>query len=221
MAITKVNSSPAYCKTKIANATKKVSSPVTKCVTIDETQNVAYRNTQWTRKEANKAWYAPADYQRMKQETVALAQYVYKSEQEVQDVEDSYTNVLVYVYNLCMDATSERQCKLPKDAKKLLKRAVRKWANRTGLEKICIAPLGNDKRRRRNEYTDAVLDAQDEAMEGCTTPMERAERIRQATESITRASRFFAHFMASVSKIGEMEDAGEEYTCGEYNTVHM
>lgn len=214
MAITKLVSSPTLAsKTKCQPSSKRSSfsirstkasstANVVKQVCFNESQNVLYANTQWTRNEARRAWFSNTEFDAMKRETIALTKQVYRAEQEIIDQEhESYTNVLVYVYDLCRQAEKEKQCKLPNDARKLLKNTVRKWANRTGLEKLCICDIAMDKRQRRKELAETVLDTQEKNMD--KSPMERAKLIRAASLVVTRPSRFFARFMASASKVGE------------------
>ena len=139
----------------------------------------------------------------MKEDAMSLARFVFKNERSVAEQEESWTNVLWHVYSLCNDAANEKDAKtvLPRETKKNLKRAVRKWSSRTGLEKLAIAEISNDKRQRRSDATETVLKYQ--YLYRKKPEPERVELIRQASEKISRTSRFFSRQLASASK---MED---------------
>eukprot|EP00977_Amphora_coffeiformis_P014537 scaffold4093_cov166-Amphora_coffeaeformis.AAC.6 len=171
-------------------------------ISIDETKNVVYENTQWTHHESRSFWYSPQEFKIMKGETINVARSLITSENELAKThQDSYANVILKVYQICMDADREKCTTLPKENKKLLKRTIRKSVSRTGLEKLCITDIGQDKRRRRVELTNTVLDVQDDNMDKPAD--ERAELMRVASRKISRASRLFARHMAAASK---MED---------------
>ena len=200
MAFTKVSpSSPTAAKQCCDNPVVKKR---VRAVSINLSKNVVYENTHWTHRESKLTWYSPAEFKVMKNDTIDVARSLMKRENELAEIDEaSYLNVILNVYRICMDADSEKSTKLPKENKKLLKKTVRKWHSRTGLEKLCISEIGQDKRRRRLQLANAVLDEQDENMDKSAN--ERAELMRVASRKLSRASRLFARHMAAASRVEE------------------
>ena len=199
MAINKAApSSPSAAKQRCENASsvrKRV-----RRISFNESKNVVYENTQWTYRESKLTWYSPQEFQSMKGDTIHVARSLMKMENEIAKTNaDSYLNVILKVYQLCMEADNEKCTKLPKENKKSLKQTLRKAVSRTGLEKVCITDIGHDKRRRRIQLTDAVLDVQDDNIDKPSD--ERAELMRVASRKFSRTSRLFARHMAAASMV--------------------
>ena len=104
-------------------------------------------------------------------------------------------NTILRVYDLCCEAPKETDDSILSNSDKALLTMLIGMANtRTGLEKVCIREISNDKRYRRRQLSDLVLRIQ--ATHQAATTRTRAELVRLTSESVTRASRLFARHMA-------------------------
>lgn len=194
--ITIVPTSPCSAKHSDNSTAKNPS----RSVCFDETKNVFYRNTQWCKKVAKNSWYSPQDFKAMKDTCIYNARSVYNKEKDCEE-DDTYSVVILRVYKHCMNATAEKETQLPREDKRALRKTLRKWTNRVGLEKLCIAGIGFDKKSRRVDLPKRILACQATYMD--RPAQERAELIRATSLSITRTSRLFSEYIASVSKMDQ------------------
>lgn len=169
-------------------------------VSFDESKNVMYDTAAWTKDDFRRRWYRNSDYKVMKDTMINLARSIWRKENELGDSEDSFKNVVLRVHSFCLQAqTEEEAASLPKDDKKLLKKTLRKFIDRAGIEKVCITEVGSDKRQRRGELYKKVLGVYANSV-GCSLE-EREEQFRKVSERVSLPSRLFAQHMAVAIRI--------------------
>ena len=165
-----------------------------RCVSFDEKQNEAYENHTWCREESHLSWYSAEELHTIKEKCHTLARQIYKSEKNFVEMQTSYRNVLIRVYDACCQTPSEqKEPTITQQDTMLLQKIITKSNTRTGLERVCIRQIAHDRRFRRGQVVDAVL-----GIQACKSGSERAktELTRMSSECVSRASRRFARFMA-------------------------
>ena len=93
----------------------------------------------------------------MKESSYNQAKQIWRRERRLTD-EKSYMNVILRVYDACCDAPQETDDSVLSTVDSKLMTILIGLANtRTGLEKICIRQIANDKRYRRGQLLDLVF----------------------------------------------------------------
>ena len=196
MAVTKLIPSP-IAKKRVLNdeVVSKMKKALRPRVTFNESRNVAFDNTQWCEEDCKQTWYSMGELQDIKTEAYNLAKLIHKKEKETENLEDTYKNVLLRVYDACCDVAGGEKVVLSNKDKLLLMKILAKSSTRTGLERICIREIAHDRHVRRGEVVDAILGIQEHSSKAAS---ERtcAELSRLSSESVSRASRLFARYMA-------------------------
>jgi len=216
MAITKPIPSPIAAKHVLVNeevirGMKKSHRP--RVVSFDESKNVAIENRQWLEEDCRQSWYSTEELCIMKQECYTLARLIHKKEKETEQLNDTYKNVLLRVYDACcaVQANGEKPIVSQRD-RLLLMKIVNKASTRAGLERLCIREIAHDRHFRRGEVVDAVLDIQrygrsrdrrrrcngddNDHDAACSEDHACTELSRLSSESLSRPSRLFARYMA-------------------------
>ena len=160
-------------------------------VTFDETRNQIFPNRQWNKRDCVRRWYSKRDVALIKEYSLALA----KGRRSSKSASDqSYKKVLLNVYDECCHAVSDAS-DLSTLGEFSLRVFMARSNSRIGLEKTSVAEIDYDKRCRRMDLVDVVMEAQNTYKTG--KPQAKAELIRMASESITRPARLFAHHIAA------------------------
>lgn len=163
-------------------------------VSFDESKNVLHINVAWSFEDSKNSWYNKSDFQRMKESCNTQAKQIWKRERRIKD-ENSYMQAILRVYDICCETPKEiDECVLSQTDKALLTVLIGKANTRTGLEKMCIRELANDKRNRRATLVDLVLKIQ--ATHKAGSIQAYTELMRLSSESVSHASRRFARHMA-------------------------
>eukprot|EP00977_Amphora_coffeiformis_P014350 scaffold3973_cov161-Amphora_coffeaeformis.AAC.19 len=108
--------------------------------------------------------------------------------------DESYKKVLLNVYDECCDALSD-ESSLSTLGQFSLRIFIGRSNSRIGLEKTSVGEIDFDKRCRRFDLVDIVLDAQATYKTG--KPQAKAELVRMASESVSRPARLFARHIAA------------------------
>lgn len=106
----------------------------------------------------------------------------------------AYKRILLSVYDECCAAPSE-DAALSTLGAYSLRVFVGKSHSRVGLEKTSVGEIDHDKKCRRGDLVEAVLDAQETFRAG--KPAVRAELIRVASERVSLPGRLFARHIAT------------------------
>lgn len=168
-----------------------------RAVTFDESRNTAYVNEQLSAEESRQTWINQVDYQAMKDAAYSHAKQIWKKERRMVQMEGSYSNSLLRVYDACCEATQESAATsnssiLSPQDQQAFAHMIGKANTRTGLEKICIREIAYDKRQRRFEATDLVLHLQQQGRSSASA----AALMALSCQTVSRASRLFAREMA-------------------------
>ena len=160
-------------------------------VKFDETRNQVIPNKQWNKRDCMRRWYSKREITLMKEYSLALA----KGRRNSKSASDaSYKKVLLNVYDECCDAESDDSALSTLGAFSL-RVFIGRSNSRIGLEKTSVGEIDYDKRCRRFDLLDVVMDAQVTYKAG--KPQAKAELIRMASESVTRPARLFARHVAA------------------------
>ena len=162
----------------------------------DASCNRIYRNTQWSKKRARKQWYTAQEFQAFKEANFDTAQKIHKKSRRVTSFDFQYKQLILHIYDACAAASNEQE---QEDASKfiaaeyqsLLRQAFWTASYRIGLEKTFLREIAHDKKYRRHEVAQRVLQAQAHDPSG-----DRPALMRLASMSVSRTSRLFAHYMA-------------------------
>jgi hypothetical protein len=187
-------------------------------VTFEESHNVTYENKQWGWEDSRQSWYTKVDYDTMKDAAYNQAKQIWKKERRTatDGSSSSYSSILLRVYDACCEVTHEEPqgSILSEPERKLFQQIVGKAQTRTGLEKMCIREIAYDKRQRRIELTDLVLQVQaalNSSSSSFSSSLSQlsveesvatdysyraATLLRTSCETVSRASRLFAREMA-------------------------
>lgn len=165
-------------------------------VSFDETRNVWHEEPVWTTTDMQEQWYSKKEIQRMRDDKKAA----YKSINA--DTSDAYKEALLRVYETCLQAQpNKKKGRLPKDAKKELKRVFREQRDRVGLERFCVADVADGHRTRRHSLVHEVVELHAQQTRNTPlTPLEQAEILRRSCEFISLPSRLFAYHTAVASQ---------------------
>lgn len=190
MAITvKLSPSSPVTKSKVTIDKSIVPKVHRRRVSFDEKKNKAYDNERWTAEECQQLWYSRLDFKNMKFICASLVTQVAKIEQRVKD-EQSYRSVILRVYDHCCEASH-----ISAADDKLLKMWIERSKTRSGLERLSIPEINHDRRHRRQVLMKTVLEVQNCHKAG--SAHSRAELLRRASVSASRASRLFAWQLAN------------------------
>lgn len=223
---TKKAASTAASPSSIPSSNNKTN----KTVSFDETLNKVYENAPWNKEDMFHRWHPNNDYKIMKENLFVLAKQIYKKEEALEkeqhqeqqqqkkqhqqpeeEQEESYKSVMLRVHYKCVKVQPNESIKalVSKQDKKLLKKTMRRYMDRTGLEKVCISDIGADKRQRRQQLRQSVLDAQDSfrnsnnnnSLMSLEAIHKRDELLRSVSEAVTLSSRLFARYMGIAMKV--------------------
>mmetsp|Transcript_18193 Transcript_18193/g.34527 ORF Transcript_18193/g.34527 Transcript_18193/m.34527 type:complete len:232 (-) Transcript_18193:3-698(-) len=180
------------CTIKASPSTGSVETVLkNRSVKFNETLNQVFPNKQWNKRDCLRRWYSKREITLMKEYSLALA----KGRRNSKSASDeSYKKVLLNVYDECCDALSD-ESSLSTLGQFSLRIFIGRSNSRIGLEKTSVGEIDFDKRCRRFDLVDIVLDAQATYKTG--KPQAKAELIRMASESVSRPARLFARHIAA------------------------
>ena len=199
MAITKLVLSPvaqskSHVDGQIKPETPSSASLPPRRVSFDESRNVHYENMQWTRDESRCHWYSRLDYQHMKESSRSVAKQLARKEARHANHPESYSKVMLHIYDLCCTAKSEDMMLCEED-QAIFYNAISRSNSRFGLEKVFIRGMSYDKRYRRAAIVDVVTKIQAHYKNSASSS--HVELMRRSSESLSRASRLHAFFTAT------------------------
>lgn len=144
-------------------------------------------------------WSTSAEMKQFKAQTAYLAKEINRAEKS-NIAPFSYHRVVLGAYDACCRTPTETNASPLTEAER---KHFDKWMevsiSRIGLERMCIREIAQDKYARRAHVTDAVLEVQESILPG--TP-EGDELMREASQSISRASRLFSRELAKAQAAG-------------------
>eukprot|EP00977_Amphora_coffeiformis_P005234 scaffold1123_cov168-Amphora_coffeaeformis.AAC.2 len=183
--------------------TKEKGSASRRKVHFDERCNKYYDNTKVCKEDCQDLWCSRTELKRFKAMTVSTARAVGRSEQAHIFTSFSYKHVLLAAYDACCQTLSERSSSpLTETERSHMQVMTQVSLDRIGLENLCIEEIRRDKQARRMHVVDAVVELQDRLpvdLEG------REERIRELSQSISRAPRLFARVLAEAQAQADTE----------------
>ena len=198
---TLLRGAPQQAKTDVCADTHLIVGKLTarRVVTIDETCNASYANTQWCADDCKRHWYTRLDYQQIKTNVKLMAKRMTQRERDSRgddDENESYHNVLLRVYEACGAVPQETtEAILTADEQALLAQLVGKAQHRAGLEKIGIQALAHGKRHCRAVVLDTVLTVQ-ATHRAAASRRTRTQLLRLSCQAVSRPSRVWARVMA-------------------------
>lgn len=165
-------------------------------VMFDESRNVV-RTTPADDCCLEERWITSAEMKQMKNKTIYLAKEINRSDKaNTTQNSFSYPRVVMGVYLSCSGVALETdQSPLTAVQRKQFYKWMDAAQSRLGLERACIQELRLDKYRRRTQVVDAVMGVQ-ECLPMVVIRDDSDELIREASQSVSRASRIFAHELA-------------------------
>ena len=159
-------------------------------VSFDRAKDEVYENTSWSKKSCKGRWYSKKQIKQFKDDFFWSAR---ENRESTHPSEVAYKNVMLAVYDECCHATTD-EATLSTLCEYSLRTFVGKSNHRCGMEKMSVKEMEYDKRRRRADLTQGVLDAQATYTAGCVAA--RMQLVRRASEGLTRPARLFARHTA-------------------------
>ena len=171
----------------------KSSSSPRRRVQFDTSMNVYHKNTVMDREAVRDLWSTGAEMKQFKAQTAFLAKEINRAE-KANVAPFSYQRVVLGAYDACCRMQTEiTTSPLTETERKHFNKWMEVSISRIGLERICIREMAQDKYARRAHVVDAVLEVQENLLPGIR---DGDELMREASQSISRASRLFARELA-------------------------
>ena len=172
-------------------------------VSFQEKSNLSYQSPYNDRYETAHMWYTADEYQTFKNRHMDALKMVIRRERGNLNDPKSYNRVLERLY--------ETSCKTPTatcsdDMERLHQLLSNEFPGRTGLEKTAIRRIRLDKKLRRRDITDAVMEIQEDTAYPYLSPIQRAQTIALVCEEISLPSRVFASCLASAGVVSGEEE---------------
>ena len=168
-------------------------------VRFDERANVSHAN-RICLEDTKKLWYRSDDYRRFKDDLYKVSKQIIIADVDSFDRKgkgkNSYCNVLIRVFRGCLEAADDfNGLSLSTTLEKNFKKWITVTQSRTGVERLAVRKIHDDKLLRRRELTDTILDLQ--KIYKNYTWDEKARILSNASQEITRPSRVFAALLGS------------------------
>lgn len=187
-----------------------------KTVNFAENHNKHYENHLMDEDECRRLWHTPYDFQKMKEHNTNFIKSAIKQDRLRADDDKSYANIIKRVHETCCDcqdtletvteatiADSERNNSILKEQdQNAFVYLVEKANARTGLERTIVRELTYDKRTRRQQVAQAILEIQrlvpDNYKSNSTSSRSAnpAKMMRVASETISLPATLFARELA-------------------------
>ncbi|KAL7575629.1 hypothetical protein ACA910_011456 [Epithemia clementina (nom. ined.)] len=166
-------------------------------VCFEETANLSYQSPFEDRYETTQFWYTADDYQRFKGLHMDALKMVISAERENKHDSQSFIRVLERVYEACcrLDLVNTPGV-TPNDSQRLCELLSVEYFGRVGLERTSVRRIRMDKKFRRQEMVDAVLETQEDLARTCASPSQKARSLALVAQEISRPSRLFAVHLA-------------------------
>lgn len=162
-------------------------------VTFNESVNVSYSNSLYSKEDAEELWYSGDDYQRFKSDFAGSVSEIIRIEKENKRKYTSYHNVMERVYLDCCLATQVSD---------IDKQNFQKWVSvaisRIGLEKTVVRNIRQDKPARRGALLEVVFNLQEDSYH---SPEQRSEIIACAAQKISQPSCLFATLLGQAQAL--------------------